>query len=364
MFNFKNIAIIGRVPLPYGGVSVHLERLLARLRSESIEYDFYDLGGKANPKLHIFPGKSRLIWLAWFLLRARSRYKLIHFHVSNPYALIAADILMMGSGVRLAYSLHGEGLFRWSTKTGPWFLRWMLRKALRGADHLFPINPMVAQRLPDLGVNPSRITWMAAYLPPTEEEMDPKHISPEACDFFEAHSPVIGMQAWFGAFHDGQDIYGLEHAVSLLLGLRHKFPDVGLCTVISGTLCPTHRQHIFEMRAAAGLENEWLILEGGAPAVALFRRCELFLRPTISDGDSLSIRECLSFGVPVVASDAVIRPDRCRLFPTGDADAMVKTALAVLNAVHDRNRNDIKFEEPDFALPLMNYYRESLKNHY
>lgn len=362
MSKAKRIAIIGRVPLPYGGVSVHLKRLLYRLRSESIDYDFYDLDGKSDPKQQIFPGNGRLVWLLWFLLRARTKYELIHFHASNPYALIAADMLMMGSGVRLVYSLHGEGLFRWATKAGPWFLRWMLRKALRRADHLFSINPIVAQRLPDLGVKPSRVTWMAAYLPPTEDEMDDKHLSYEVLEFFKDHSPVIAMQAWFGAFQDGKDIYGLEHAISLLLGLIHKFPDVGLCTVISGTLCQAHRQKIFEMRAAAGLENQWLIVEGGAPAVALFRRCDLFFRPTISDGDSLSIRECLSFGVPVVASDAVARPKMCKLFPTFDADALIKVVMIVLSSANDPDSKNIKLEEPDQALPLINYYLNFQKN--
>jgi len=221
---------------------------------------------------------------------------------------------------------------------------------------------MVAQKLPTFGVDPNHITWMAAYLPPSEQELDPVNLTNEVCKFFETHSRVIGMQAWFGAFQAGKDIYGLEQIAPLIIGLRDKFPKVGVCTVISGTHDHHHRQQIYALREDAGLVNDWLLLEGGGPAVALFKRCDLFLRPTISDGDSLSVRECLSFGVPVVASDAVVRPKGCCLYPTGDTDAMVEKVLEALDSINDITSKNPKLEVQDHALPLLNYYRYVLNN--
>ena len=359
--NFHLIAIIGQVPLPYGGVTVHLNRLLNLLRSESIEYDFYDLDGKNDLKFQIYPGKRCLFWIFMFLLRSRRRYKLVHFHTSNPYILLLADILTISSGVRLAYSLHGEGVYRCVTKTGPCFLRWALRNTLRRADHIFAINPTIAKKLPELGIEPARVSWMAAYLPPTDQEMDPKPLSTEACDFLETHSPVIAMQAWFGSFHEGNDIYGLEQIVPLLQELRMKYPNAGICTVISGSYCSKHRNHILALRKEAGLENDWLFVEGGGPAVALFQRCNLFLRPTITDGDSLSIRECLSFGVPVVASDAVVRPESCTIYPKGDTNVMIDAVLSVLEYNSGGKLNKINSDSQDYAKPLLDYYRKVLK---
>ncbi len=40
----------------------------------------------------------------------------------------------------------------------------------------------------------------------------------------------------------------------------------------------------------------------------LFEYIDIFLRPTNTDGDSLSIREAIYSGIPTIASDIVERP--------------------------------------------------------
>ena len=41
---------------------------------------------------------------------------------------------------------------------------------------------------------------------------------------------------------------------------------------------------------------------------------KLFIRATTTDGDSVSLREALYFGAPILASDVVPRPDGVMLF--------------------------------------------------
>ena len=45
---------------------------------------------------------------------------------------------------------------------------------------------------------------------------------------------------------------------------------------------------------------------------------DLFVRPSKDDGDSVAVREALSLGVAIVASDVVRRPDEVHLYPSGD----------------------------------------------
>ena len=54
--------------------------------------------------------------------------------------------------------------------------------------------------------------------------------------------------------------------------------------------------------------------------LSVMSQCDLFVRPTFADGDANSVREALSLGIPVVASDVGNRPPGTVLFRTGDVD--------------------------------------------
>jgi glycosyltransferase involved in cell wall biosynthesis len=59
---------------------------------------------------------------------------------------------------------------------------------------------------------------------------------------------------------------------------------------------------------------------------------DVFVRPTLEDGDSTSVREALSLGVPVVASRIGTRPAGAILFQPGNVGEMlskVELALAI-----------------------------------
>ena len=58
--------------------------------------------------------------------------------------------------------------------------------------------------------------------------------------------------------------------------------------------------------------------------------CDVFVRPTLADGDSVSVREALALGRRVIATSVGHRPPEVRLVPPGDvaalADAMEAAA--------------------------------------
>ena len=63
------------------------------------------------------------------------------------------------------------------------------------------------------------------------------------------------------------------------------------------------------------LEQNILLIDinKGVDAVALWQMSDIYLRPTNTDGNSISILEALSVGSSVVASDCVERPEE--LYP-------------------------------------------------
>jgi glycosyltransferase involved in cell wall biosynthesis len=60
-------------------------------------------------------------------------------------------------------------------------------------------------------------------------------------------------------------------------------------------------------------------------------RSSVFVRPTLRDGDSISVREAKALGLPVVASNVGTRPEGTLLFEAGDVDGLVQR---IENAVH------------------------------
>ncbi len=69
-----------------------------------------------------------------------------------------------------------------------------------------------------------------------------------------------------------------------------------------------------------GLTVEIVVNE---PLVPILAQVHAFLRPSREDGDSVAIREALSVGCPVWASDAVDRPADCTVFPLADHEQAI-----------------------------------------
>jgi glycosyltransferase involved in cell wall biosynthesis len=84
----------------------------------------------------------------------------------------------------------------------------------------------------------------------------------------------------------------------------------------------------------AGLEASVLLLGdvGHDSCIGLMSACDVFLRPTLEDGDSISVREALAMGVPVVASNVGARPAGAILFDPGDLEGMLAAIERALTA--------------------------------
>jgi glycosyltransferase involved in cell wall biosynthesis len=67
----------------------------------------------------------------------------------------------------------------------------------------------------------------------------------------------------------------------------------------------------------------------------------LFVRPSFADGDALSVREALSLGVPVLASDVVPRPMGCAVFRAGDFRDLVSKIETMIEK-EERSKDKVK----------------------
>ena len=59
--------------------------------------------------------------------------------------------------------------------------------------------------------------------------------------------------------------------------------------------------------------------------------CDLLLRTTLYDGDSVSVREALYLGTPVIATDNGMRPEGVHLIPPNDPGSLRQAAGELLS---------------------------------
>ena len=92
MASRKKPTIIGSLPLPIGGVTIHVERLLYHLEKEKITFTYVDLKKDSLKTLII----------------AIIRHKHIHLHTSNAYLRFLISMFCFLSLKKLTYTLHGN----------------------------------------------------------------------------------------------------------------------------------------------------------------------------------------------------------------------------------------------------------------
>ena len=133
----------------------------------------------------------------------------------------------------------------------------------------------------------------------------------ESCD---THSPLIGATVTL------EPEYGASLALQALQRLLHSHPNLGMIILGIG---PEEAKQFQEYAAV----RQHVFFAGAVDAnvsLSVMRRLSLFLRPTYFDGDSLSVRQALALGVPVIASNTGLRPKGVVLFEPGKIDDLEK----------------------------------------
>jgi len=134
------------------------------------------------------------------------------------------------------------------------------------------------------------------------------------------------------SFYKDEDLYGIDMMIELMDELIHrKGKSVGLALVLSMDESP-YLSEIKSRISTKGLSSHVKLIDinGGIDANALWSISSVYLRPTNTDGDSISVREALYVGTTVVASDCVKRPEGCLLFTNRNQSSMNQVVLEAI----------------------------------
>ena len=304
------VDLVGVFPPPFGGISVHLERLARRLEAAGI-----DVRRHGPQQVPPFVGYHLN------LLRATRGAHVLHAHLHG-----ALDLSMLGllarTCRRVILTVHAHNVAG-SVLVGHPLRAAAIGAALRSMAAVVCVNAAIVDEVVALGVRRDRTLLAPAFLPPDLDELLAEGPSPEVEAFLAAHDPVLCANAFTFDLMGGELLYGHDLLVDVLARLRTTRPGLGMVIHVSrvddGGMA---RLEVLRERAARlGVGGHVLWVLGSRPFGPTLARAAAMLRPTLTDGDAVSVREALHAGVPVVASDVVGRPQGAFVAPPRDVDA-------------------------------------------
>ena len=340
--NFK-IAIIGVYPPPYGGISVHVQRMHHYLQERNIEHTIYtNTQTREADLVHI--GNRKKWWLKYFFT---AKENIIHFHsmVWRERVLIG----MMGlCGKNVILTIHSEDL-NTQINQNNWIKKKILIWALRNIKIFIVVNLEIKNLLVSLGIKPKKLEYVPAYIPPLIKDEEITEISQKIWDFIDSHNPIISASASAIVFYKGQDLYGIDMCIDLCTNLRQNCPKIGFVVCLPDIGDYEYFNKMKQKIKKKRLEDNFLFQTKPCQMYPIIMKSDVFVRPTNTDGDSVSVREALHFSVPTVVSDAVPRPAGTILFKNRDiADFTSKVTYVLDNYESHKKKVEITKNENNF----------------
>ena len=303
---------LGPYPPPHGGVQSNLVAIHRLLLGGGFSPQVINTTRNRKPDANgVFYPKN---WLGLLRFLMRLRYDIVHLHIGGNVttrllALAFACCSIPGKKAVLTFHSGGYPASPAGLSARPCTLRGFV---FRRFDRIICVNPKLVELFHRFGLQPEKVRLILPHaLPPAPQD---RRLSERLEGFFEAHDPVLCTVGLL------EPEYDLPLQIDALGLTRERHPKAGLVIIGSGSLEGDLRTRIAGKPYAGDV-----LLCGDVPheeTLGAIRRCDVFLRTSRYDGDSVAVREALHLAVPVVATDTGLRPQGVRLVPIGDPAAL------------------------------------------
>jgi glycosyltransferase involved in cell wall biosynthesis len=310
------VLLVGDFPPPYGGVAVHVELVRSAVREHGGECTVLDIGKGQLPAEGVLPAGTYAGFARKLLAHAMRGYR-IHVHTSGANRKSWALAAACAAAARVGE--HGP-IVTFHSGLGP---AWLAENPLRGRvastvanafARIIAVSEPIREALLTCGVSDRRIEVLPAFSSSFLEPGDPPaglrevrgSAAPLYCAML-ARGPVYGADALLRAFAE-------VHARNPRARLAIYGPATAEVDVARLSGPAASAVSVFgELRRPA--------------ALAVIATSDVYVRPTLADGDSVSVREAVALGRTVVATSVGTRPKEAILVPPGDPAALA-AALA------------------------------------
>lgn len=286
------------------------QRLVQNLRADGHHVDVMNLAppATATGSLKGIVNKARLAWATLgvpFKVCLRKRYDIIHLHVSGyPRRVYFRLMQPLLRPAKIINTVHGDVTYYTNRHLSTW--------TLGAGDGIICVRPGDDKLLPS-ALQPKAVQIPAFIMPPNPNDFPlPQNVGQM---LNKAHSLAFPLIVFNGALVTDPaqyDLYGFNIMAQTFNLLREQgIRFLALVMVNDSQLTPQKSQLLEPMRQAIkALGNDALleINSGFSLLPIMANEWSIYVRPTSTDGDSLSVREALALGMPVLASNVCPRP--------------------------------------------------------
>lgn len=313
----KKIILVGTTPPPNGGVTIHIKRLINELRKTEIVFEFYNLRVRGRK------GTIDIVQYFKTFKKIKEKNLIIHYQLNNWKELCL--IVIFSKSNTIVTTIHSFRIELFSIVDRICYI--FCRKKI------FFIAPSltIQKKLIYYKVSEDHISIIDTFFPPNEDELNnpiPKEIS----SFISMHSAkkIVLASAW-KLYKDklNVDVYGLDMCIQACIDI----PNLALvfCVPIISDM-NYFNSMVTLICSKPGLSDRILIYREETFLAPLYKKFDLFVRPTSTDSFGISVAEAICSNVYSIASDVCKRYPGCIEFRARDQRDFNDKIRVVINS--------------------------------
>ncbi|APD05850.1 hypothetical protein UJ101_00298 [Flavobacteriaceae bacterium UJ101] len=287
-----NLLIIGTLPPPIGGVTIHISRINEFLKEKEIPYTFIDY--RKNSFFDI--------------LKKIREYKIIHLHTSNVFFKLIIAVYCFFLNKKSILTFHGN------LKQYSGWRYFINNLALKITKIPIVLNEDSLKIGKKINKNTQYIT---AFIPPlssVKSNCDKENI--EKIDNFISHQNVVvcSTNGKYALDKNGEDLYGVLELIELFDKLGEKYK------LIISDPTKSYLKKIDDEQI--NVPKNILILTNEHSFIHVIKRSDIIIRNTTTDGDALTIKEGLFYNKMILATDVVDRHNLVKCYKLHDINSL------------------------------------------
>lgn len=307
----EKLLIIGTLPKNsgIGGVTIHISRLLKLLDEKNIGYLFVDYR----------------IESIFTILRLILKSHIVHLHATNSLFKFLCALCCRIFRKKIVITFHGNiGSYKNINR-----LLNLLTIRIISVPVFINANSM------EIGKKKNKNSKLfSAFIPPSDMDILDDEILNLVYELKKRYKFLFSANAYNYVLNEnGNEIYGITFLLSIFKEFQTEYALL-ISDPSGGYKAHFLAKNIF-------LPPNVKLISHPHSFYQLLKYVDVFLRPTSTDGDSLSVKEALFLGKPVVCSDVVDRPLGTIVYHEGSEADFKRQITRSLSLKH---KNCIQFQ--------------------